>query len=239
MILETQRISRSFGKLVALNDVDLKVKEGEIFGIAGPNGAGKSTFFNVISGYYPPTSGKIIFKGQDITRLASHQVCRKGIAKTFQIPKTFQALTVYQNIQVGATFGAKNKGLIHEIIEFLELGEYVNTLANNLDLYTTKMVMMAASLATNCELLMLDEPLAGLSMVEIKAFLKVVRRINKDRHISVMIIEHLLDNLIDISETMMILHNGKVIYTGEPEKMTQNEKVIDVYLGEGDSDHDT
>jgi branched-chain amino acid transport system ATP-binding protein len=239
MILETHGVSKSFGKLVALDNVDLQVKEGEIFGIAGPNGAGKSTLFNVISGLYAPTSGRIIFDGHEITRLNSHQVCHRGIARTFQIPRTFHTLTVYQNIQVGATFGARRGGDIDEIIAFLNMGQHVNALANNLDLYTTKMVMLAAALATDCKLLMLDEPLAGLSIVEINDFLKVVRRINEERHITVMIIEHLLDTLVDVSDRMMILHDGGVIYTGEPGQLTQDRRVIEVYLGEKAGAHDT
>lgn len=239
MILETHGVSKNFGRLLALDSVDLQVKEGEIFGIAGPNGAGKSTLFNVIAGPYPPTSGKIVFDGHNITRLKSHQVCRKGIARTFQIPTTFQTLTVYQNIKVGATFGARRGDHIDDIIEFLNLAEHVNALATNLDLYTTKMVMLAAALATDCMLLMLDEPLAGLSIIEINDFLKVVRKINAESNITVIIIEHLLDMLVDISERMMILHNGGVIYTGEPDKISQDRKVIEVYLGEKERTHGT
>ncbi len=238
MILETRAVSKSFGRLLALVDVDLQVQAGEIFGIAGPNGAGKSTLFNVIAGLYPPTSGQILFAGHNITRLNSHQVCRRGIARTFQIPTTFHTLTVYQNIQVGATFGAGRHDHIEEIIEFLDLANHVDSLATNLDLYTTKMVMLAAALATDCKLLMLDEPLAGLSIVEIHNFLDVVRRINREREITVIIIEHLLDMLVDVSERMMILHNGGVIYTGEPEKISQDRTVIEVYLGEKEGAHD-
>ena len=239
MILQTQGVTKSFGRLQALVNVDLQVKPGEIFGIAGPNGAGKSTLFNVIAGFYPPTSGKIVFDGHNITRLNSHQVCRKGIARTFQIPTTFHTLTVYQNIQVGATFGAGRSDHLDEIVKFLNLDEHVGAPATNLDLYTTKMVMLAAALATDCKLLMLDEPLAGLSIIEINDFLAVVRRINTERNITIIIIEHLLDMLVDVSSRMMILHNGGIIYTGEPDKITEDKKVIEVYLGEEDSTHDT
>jgi branched-chain amino acid transport system ATP-binding protein len=239
MILQTQGVTKRFGRLQALVNVDLEVKPGEIFGIAGPNGAGKSTLFNVIAGFYPPTSGQIVFNGQNITRLNSHQVCRRGIARTFQIPTTFHTLTVHQNIQVGATFGAGKKDHLDEIIHFLDLAEHAGALATNLDLYTTKMVMLAAALATDCKLLMLDEPLAGLSIVEINDFLAVVRRINAERNITVILIEHLLDMLVDVSSRMMILHNGGVIYTGAPEKITEDPKVIEVYLGEEESTHDT
>lgn len=232
MILETHGVCKSFGKLVALDKVDLQVEKGEIFGIAGPNGAGKSTLFNVISGSYPPSSGRIVFDGHDITRLRPHQVCHKGIARTFQIPKTFPTMTVYDNIRVGAIFGARRNNGIDEIIDFLNLRDGANKVASNLELYTIKLVMLAAALASDCKLLMLDEPLAGLSVVEINEFLKVVQKINKERQITIMLIEHLLDTLIDISDRMMVLHNGGVIYTGEPEKITQDRRVIEVYLGE-------
>ena len=238
MILETHAVSKSFGRLIALDEVDLQVEQGEIFGIAGPNGAGKSTLFNVIAGLYPPTSGKIIFDGHNITGLNSHQVCRRGIARTFQIPTSFHTLTVYQNIKVGAIFGAGRQDHIDDIIRFLDLANHIDAPATNLDLYTTKMVMMAAALATDCKLLMLDEPLAGLSIVEIQNFLDVVARINHERHITIIIIEHLLDMLVNISERMMILHNGGVIYIGDPEKISRDRKVIEVYLGENESTHD-
>lgn len=237
MILETHRACKSFGRLVALHEVDLQVEEGEIFGIAGPNGAGKSTLFNVISGVYPPSSGKIVFDGHDITRLRSHEVCQRGIARTFQIPKAFQTMTVYDNIRVGAIFGAGRDGGIDEIIDLLNLGNDANKVASNLELYTMKLVMLAAALASDCQLLMLDEPLAGLSIVEVNEFLEVIRKINQERHITIMVIEHLLDTLIHISERMMILHNGEVIYTGEPEKIIEDRKVIEVYLGKEKTSH--
>ena len=238
MILQTHQVSKTFGKLAALDEVDLQVEKGEIFGIAGPNGAGKSTLFNVISGFYPPSSGKIVLDGHDITRLRSHQVCHKGLARTFQIPKTFPTMTVYDNIRVGAVFGAKKVSHIDEIVDFLNLKEQVKRLATNLELYTIKLVMLATALASDCKLLLLDEPLAGLSIVEITEFLKLIQKINKERQITIMIIEHLLDMLIDISDRMMILHNGGVIYTGKPEEITQDRKVVEVYLGVKKTSHD-
>lgn len=238
MILRTEDVSKTFGKLQALAGVNLEVAQGEIFGIAGPNGAGKSTLFNVIAGAFPPTSGRIHFDGRDITRLKSSQICRLGLARTFQVPQTFATLSVYDNVKVGSTFGGdgkrKHKGRIEETIEFLELQEVSSTPASNLDLYTTKLVMMAACLATGCRLLMLDEPLAGLAMNEITDFLNVVRHINRDGGTTVLMIEHILDSLIDISDRMLILDNGEVIYTGDPDSIRNDSKVIEVYLGEGD-----
>lgn len=237
MILETKSVSKAFGKIQALSKVDLAVETGEIYGIAGPNGAGKSTLFNVIAGTYPPTSGQIVFKDKDITRLNAHSICHLGLARTFQTPQTFQTLSVYDNIRVGATFGKSFHGKsnrdkkISEILEFLDLTSVRNTAASNLDLYTTKLIMVAASLSTGCKLLMLDEPLAGLSMSEINDFLEVVTKINQKQKITIIIIEHILDSLIDISNRMLILDNGEIIYTGEPEGIREDKKVIEVYLG--------
>ena len=243
MILETKKVCKSFGNLDALVDVDLSIEEGMMFGIAGPNGAGKSTLFNVVAGVYPPSAGQIIFDGEDITRLKTHQICRRGLARTFQIPKTFPSLSVHDNVRVGAIFGGHgstraSKRRIEETLEFLGLSDHRHDKASNLDLYTTKLVMLAVAMATECKLLMLDEPLAGLSMVEINDFLELVGKINKDRRITVIIIEHLLDHLIDVSQWMLILHNGSAIYTGDPSGVRQDKKVVEVYLGEARRRHE-
>jgi branched-chain amino acid transport system ATP-binding protein len=227
-----------FGSLVALSNVDLHVEKGEILGIAGPNGAGKSTLFNVISGLYPPSSGRVVFDGHDMTGLKAHQMCHRGIARTFQIPKTFPTMTVYDNIRVGSLFGDGKKDRSDEIITYLNLKDQVDRVASKLDLYNEKLVMLAAALATDCKLLLLDEPLAGLSMVEINGFLRLTRKINQEWHITIIIIEHILDMLMDVSDRMMILDNGAVIYDGAPEKVRQDRKVIEVYLGEERNDHD-
>jgi branched-chain amino acid transport system ATP-binding protein len=238
MILKTMGVSKTFGKLQALLHVDLEVEPKEIFGIAGPNGAGKSTLFNVIAGALPPSSGQIIFDGHDITKLKAHRICHLGLARTFQIPRTFPTLTVYDNIRVGATFG--QGGIKHqtkkidETITFLNLNAYRGTLAANLDLYTTKLVMMAAGLATGCKMLMLDEPLAGLSMTEITDFLAMVRHVNEDGGVTVLMIEHILDSLIEISNRLLVLNNGEAIYLGDPEGVRTDPHVIDVYLGDGE-----
>lgn len=238
MILETQGLSKTFGKLAAVQNISFGVEEGEIFGIAGPNGAGKSTLFNMVAGFYPPTAGKVIFRGEDITRLPADKVCRKGIARTFQIPSTFHTLNVYDNIRIGATFGRQGrdhhknlKEQIDEIVDVLGLREKINLSSANLDLYTTKVVLLGAALATDCKLLMLDEPMAGFTMVEIENYLALVRKIREEMKITVIIIEHLLDILIDVSDRMMIINNGELLYLGDPEKVTEDRRVVEVYLG--------
>lgn len=239
VILETKGLSKSFGHLDALVEVDLAIEEGEIFGIAGPNGAGKSTLFNVVAGVYPATAGRIIFDGKDITKLKAYQVCHRGLARTFQIPQTFKTMSVYENIRVGATFGSHGgararRKRIEEVLKFLNLTDQRDKKASNLDLYTTKLVMLGVAMATDCKLLMLDEPLAGLSMVEINSFREVVGKVNQELKITIIMIEHLLDHLIDVSKRMMVLHNGAIIYLGEPGGVRQDKKVVEVYVGESE-----
>jgi branched-chain amino acid transport system ATP-binding protein len=236
MILQTIGLSKNFGRLAALYDVDLTVEYGEIFGIAGPNGAGKSTLFNVIAGAFPPSSGRVTFDGHDITKLLTHQICRLGLGRTFQIPKTFLSMSVYDNLWIGATFGSTTKGRtargrVEKTLELLNLTHIKDQQANNLDLYTTKLVMLGAVLATECKLIMLDEPLGGLSITEIEEFLKVISRINQENGTTTIIIEHILDSLIEVSNRMLILHNGEVLYTGDPHGVRENDKVREVYLG--------
>ena len=235
-MLKTRGISKSFGSIQALSNVDVEIDAGEILGIAGPNGAGKSTLFNVVAGVYPPTSGRVYFQGRDITRLGPHKICRLGLARTFQVPKTFPTLSVHDNIRVGATFGNHNrsagiKKTIDSTLKFLGIEPVRDTVAANLDLYTTKLVGLAMALATDCKLLMLDEPLAGLAINEIENFLAVIRKINKEGATTILMIEHILDALINVSDRMLVLDNGEVIYRGAPEKVREDQRVIDCYLG--------
>lgn len=230
-LLEVQDVTRRFGSLVALNRVSFPVEEGELFGIAGPNGAGKSVLFGVISGAYRPTSGAVVFDGQDIVGLGPHQVCHRGLVRTFQTPVTFHSLTVRENVAIGRAFGAGRGGGVDDVIGFLDLTDVAERPATNLDLFTTKKVVLGAALATDCRMLLLDEPMAGFSHLEIEVFLDVVKRINRERGITVIIIEHLLDILIGITDRMLILHYGEVLFSGDPNEVKRNEKVVDVYLG--------
>ena len=230
-MLETQGISKSFGKIVALTDVSFRVEQGEIFGIAGPNGAGKSTLFNVITGIYPPTSGKVLFQGHDITRLRPHEVCLRGIGRTYQIPAAFHTMTVYDNLRIGSIFGSQGRRKVADILEFLNLSASADKQASNLDLYTTKLVMLGAVLATDCKLLMLDEPMAGFSIVEINKFLELLRKVNQEWGVTLIVIEHLLDILIGLTGRMMILADGALLYLGPSGGVTSDRRVVEVYLG--------
>ncbi len=233
MLLTVRELSKVFGSLKAVDQVDFEVAQGEIFGIAGPNGAGKTTLFNLIAGMLPPTSGRITFDGQEITGLKDHQVCHRGIGRTFQVPKTFPSMTVGENIRVGALFGGGPDDRFEPVIRLLDLEEDLGRSARNLDLFTLKRISLAMALVTGCRLLLLDEPMAGLSISEIEQYVALVRRVNSEMAVTVVVIEHLLDTLVDISERVLILHNGCVIYCGDPQQMAQDEKVRRVYVGKG------
>jgi len=230
-MLETQGISKSFGKIVALTDVSFSVEQGEIFGIAGPNGAGKSTLFNVITGIYPPSSGKVLFQGHDITKLRPHEICLRGIGRTYQIPAAFHTMTVFDNIRIGSIFGSQGRRKVTDILDFLNLSTFADRQASNLDLYTTKLVMLGAVLATDCKLLMLDEPMAGFSIVEINKFLELLRKVNQVWGVTLIVIEHLLDILIGLTGRMMILADGALLYLGPSQGVTSDRRVVEVYLG--------
>lgn len=230
-MLEAQNIGKNFDKLTALSGVSFSIQEGEVFGIAGPNGAGKSTLFNVITGVYPPSGGKVLFQGRDISGMSSHRICHLGIGRTFQTPAVFSTLSIRDNIRVGATFGNARSDISSRVVDFLGLTEKADKSVANQDLFTTKMTMVGAVLATDCRLLMLDEPMAGFSLTEITQFVDVIHKINKEWGVTVVIIEHLLDVLIQITERMMILHYGSPLYLGSSSEVTKDKRVVDVYLG--------
>lgn len=233
-ILEVKNVTQRFGELAAVDRLSFEVEEGEIFGIAGPNGAGKSTLFNSITGFYHYT-GDIIFNGKSIAGLRPHQVCHRGIARTFQIPQFFLTMTVLDNLKVGAHFG-KRTGLdesknIREVIEFLELTGKENIVSSHLNLYDKKLTMLGNALVTRPKLLMVDEPIGGLSPTETKDFMDIFKRINQEWGITMIVIEHLMKVLTELSARMMIIHNGVKITLGPPDEVCSDQRVIDVYLG--------
>ncbi|HBG73969.1 MAG TPA: ABC transporter ATP-binding protein [Anaerolineae bacterium] len=233
IILETKQITKRFGELAAVNNLSFDVNEKEIFGIAGPNGAGKTTLFNVISGIYSG-SGEIDYFGERIDRLRPFQVCLKGIARTFQIPTVFSTLTVYDNIRIGAHFGnhsLNEKKIINDVLEFIGLTEKQHIEAKHLPLFDKKLTMLGAALATEPKLILLDEPIGGLSPKEINESVELFKRINNELGITIIVIEHLMKVLMAISQRMMIIHNGEKICIGSPEEVARDKQVIEVYLG--------
>jgi len=243
-LLEVEKLNKNFGNLPAIYNLDFKVDEGEIFGIAGPNGAGKTTLFNIITNIpYPPTSGSIFFEGKRIEGRHPHQICRMGIARTFQIPEIISSETTFRNVIIGKCFGLG--GVKPSLFRFSEsdfqaslealdqvgLREKKDVIAGNLSLFDKKRLMMASALVTRPRVIMLDEPVAGLNPVESRQIIEIIRRINKEG-ITVIMIEHIMKVLMGLSHRIMILNYGEKIAEGIPEEVVKNPDVIKSYLGQ-------
>jgi branched-chain amino acid transport system ATP-binding protein len=233
VVLEVKQLTKRFGELAAVKNLSFEVEKGEIFGVAGPNGAGKTTLFNVISGVYSGT-GEIIFEGQPISGLRPYQICHRGLVRTFQIPTVFSTMTLYDNVRVGAHFGNDGQDedkIIGDALDFVGLRGKENVEAKHLCLFDKKLTMLAAALATQPRLLMLDEPIGGLSPVEIGKSISLFKKINQEMRVTLIVIEHLMSVLMEISQRLMILHNGERISIGSPEEVAKDKQVIEVYLG--------
>lgn len=236
-ILEGEGISKNFEGLTALANVDFHISRGEILGLIGPNGAGKTTLFNLISGSLVPTSGTIKFKGENITGLKPHRICRKGLARTFQLVKLFGNMTVLENILLGGLFGpstasprSHTKKACLELLEFVGLSEMIENLAKDLTIINQKRLEVARALATKPELLLLDEFMAGLNPTEVALAIELIKKI-RNLGVTIIMIEHVMKVIMDISDRIMVLHHGEKIAEGIPEEITANKMVIDVYLG--------
>ena len=232
-MLEAFNVTKRFGALKAVDDLSFKVQQGQIFGIAGPNGAGKSTVYNLITGFYS-YEGRIRFDGRDITGKPPYRIAKAGIARTFQIPQTFPSLSVQKSISVGGRFGAAgglDSAHVDEMIRFVDLEKerFQNTAL--LNLLGKKKLMIGAALATKPKILMLDEPMAGCNPMEIKDLMNLIGRINRDLGITIIIIEHFMKVLTELTENLMIIESGRMICCDEPVKVVNDPRVIESYLG--------
>ncbi|MBI4630802.1 MAG: ABC transporter ATP-binding protein, partial [Chloroflexi bacterium] len=216
MILSVENVSKRFGGLQALDKVTLSVNEGEIFGIIGPNGAGKTTLFNTINGVYPPTEGRIKFRGEDVTGLPPFDLSKRGIARTYQVVRPLGELTVRENVTVGACFGRENLPLekaekvADEILEFVGLTARNDMLASKLNVAQKKRLEMARALAARPILILLDEVLAGLNPQEVADMLGVVRKI-REQGVTIIMIEHLMHAVMNLSDRVFVLDYGAQI----------------------------
>lgn len=232
--LEVQELTKRFGGLLANDRIDLTVNEGEIVGLIGPNGAGKTTLFNCIAGFYPPSEGTVRFKGEDITGFSANEVCLLGIARTFQIVRIFKDMTVLDNVMVGAfnrtnlTVRAKQKAL--EVLDFCGLTPKKSLLAGGLTIAGKKRLEFAKALATEPSLLMLDEAIAGLNQTETTEAVELVKKVRQSG-ITVVLVEHVMEVVMPISNRIVVLDYGKKIAEDIPEKIINNEDVIKAYLG--------
>ena len=236
-ILEGQGVTKHFGGLAAVSNVDFHVDQGEILGVIGPNGAGKTTLFNLISGAIPFKPGEIRFKGQKINGLKPHKICRMGISRTFQETKVFADMPAFQNVLMGAFFGTPTRVSgadaareATQALEFVGLSAMSATPIKDLTLENQKRVEVARALATKPEMLLLDEVMAGLNPAEISEAMELVTRI-RDRGITILMVEHVMKAIMGICERIMVLHHGEKIAEGTCQEIACNKKVIEVYLG--------
>jgi branched-chain amino acid transport system ATP-binding protein len=222
---------------VAVSHVTFEVPEGQILGLIGPNGAGKTTLFNVINGVYPATEGRYFFRGQEVTGLKTYEMAHRGLARTHQVVKPLNELTVRENAMVGACFGHEDHNLTHaadiadEVLEFVGLAERAGQLAGSLNMAQKKRLEMARALSARPYLLLLDEVLAGLNPSEISDMLETIRKI-RDRGITIIMIEHVMHAIMNVSEHILVLNFGELIAEGTPEEIANNEQVIEAYLGD-------
>jgi len=242
MILKTVSLTKYFGGLKATDSVNFAVQEGEIRSIIGPNGAGKTTFFNLLTGYLKPNTGKIFFRGEDITDLPQYLICRKGIVKSFQITSIFPKLTVFENVRLAAqmrkttySFWKKAEDLedvndrVMQILEEVRLTKEKDSLAANLSYGLSRHLEIAISLATNPEILLLDEPTAGMNPEETQNTMHLIKKLKKD--LTIVLVEHDMKVVMGISDFISVLHNGKILVEGSPDEIRNNNEVQRVYLG--------
>jgi branched-chain amino acid transport system ATP-binding protein len=237
-ILEGEKVTKYFGGLAAVSNVDFHVDKGEIFGLIGPNGAGKTTLFNLVSAALPLKSGVIKFKGGKISGLKPHQICRLGVARTFQAVKIFGNMPVIQNVVLGSMFGrptdVRSADATKEAakwVEFVGLSAVSTTPVKDLTLVNQKRVEVARALATRPELLLLDELMAGLNQTEVAESMELVTTI-RDKGITIFMIEHVMKAIMNVCGRIMVLHHGEKIAEGTPKEIATSKKVIEVYLGE-------
>jgi len=235
-LLEVHNLTKNFGGLTANDNISFQVEKGDLIGIIGPNGAGKTTLFNCVAGLHPISSGQIIFDGKDITELKSHEVARLGMARTFQVYAASGDLSVLENVMVGcfmrtsSTLAAKVKA--KEILKEFKLENLSDYLLREIPVAAQKRVTMATAVGTQPKILLLDEVAAGLNSSEIEEIMGTIRSIHNKLAITVMLIEHVMELVMNVSDRVIVIDSGKKIAEGNPEDISNNPDVIKAYLGE-------
>ncbi len=240
MFLKVENLTKHFGGLTAIFGLNFQLSEGDILGVMGPNGAGKTTLVNLLSGFLKPNEGNIFFEGENLVGLKPHRIVQKGIARTFQQVRKFSNLTVFENLKVACNYarppekdlfsGPPEKRIL-EILKFVSLFGKRNHVSANLPFDDLKRLEIGRALATSPELLMLDEPVSGLTLEETDGLIDLIRKIN-NKGITLIIIEHVMRALMNISKRIIVLDGGKKISEGTPKEVSRDQKVIEVYLGE-------
>ena len=235
-LIEVKNVSKQFGGLAALTDVSFVLNKGEILGLIGPNGAGKTTMFNVINGFYPPTKGDVLLKGEKVSNLKPHVLCKLGVARTFQVVKPLQRMSTLDNVIASAFIRTKSKAeaqeVALEVLKFTNLYDDRNVISKSLPLGKRKRLEIARALATKPEIILLDESFAGLNPTEINEQVEIVNRIRTERGITILIIEHHMRVIMSISDRIVVLSYGQKIAEGTPLEIGRNPVVIEAYLGE-------
>lgn len=234
-MLSVRHLTKDFGGLKAVDDLSFDIEEKEIVGLIGPNGAGKTTTFNLITGFIPPTAGEVTFDGRPLKNLKPHQICKLGLARTFQIAQPFPDITALENVLIGAyvrypsTTAAERKA--REALEWMKLSHKADELAKNLTLIELKQLEIAKVLATEPKMLFLDEVAAGLNLAEIEEVLELVQGLN-EQGITLLVVEHVMKVIMSLSQRIIVLNFGQKIAEGTPDEVSRAPRVLEAYLGE-------
>ena len=238
-ILEVYNLTKTFDGVTALRGVTFEVSESNIFGLIGPNGAGKTTMFNVIAGFYRPDTGDVRLRGENIVGLGPDEICHRGICRTFQTVKPFRRMSVYENVLVGALFGrgrhtamteARNK--VDSVLSLVDMEQKKGVPAGDLTLAEQRRLELARSLATDAKILLLDEPIAGLTQAEIVRYVALLRSI-RESGVTILLVEHVLKAVMDLADSVVVLNNGEKLADGPPAQVASDAAVVQAYMGEG------
>ncbi|RLB39270.1 MAG: ABC transporter ATP-binding protein [Deltaproteobacteria bacterium] len=246
-MLRVEEVYKSFDGFMAVNGASLHVDKGQIAAVIGPNGAGKTTLFNLITGQLSPDGGKILFQDQDITRLPPYAICRKGIARSFQIANVFPRLTVFTNVQVSVLSKQNRSGTLfrsvtsmavretYAILEHVGLADKAQHLAGSLSHGDQRILEIAIALGNEPELLILDEPTAGMSPEETKRTMQLIRELAENRALTILFCEHDMDIVFNVAQSIMVMHHGRTLIQGTPQEVRENKEVQEAYLGGADA----